>query len=482
MRCVKTFCGENVMISVIQDSQNPIIDYAISHFLSKYGIEYNDPELKFIYGDNKVDSKFVIRVIKNQIRNKIIGNIIIDRDKIPLFEKPATVEAKALAWFSDKSSDSEKYKCAAICDNNEIVIGFDILNEIGNILSGHLEALWPQKTREIQAVAKIPVVDAYEKFLFDCIMTASDISNIKISYKSFWPEGKEFAVCLTHDVDVVNKNYQYGTHFLKNLIKGRFGDAAYQMRSAFFRRKYPNPYLSFEKIMELEAGFGLFSTFFLLNGKGYRTERGITAFLERLRSYNLDDPRISEEIKRLNREGWEIGLHGRYSREKMRESLKEGQIVLENTVKSEIHGIRQHYLKFQLPELWQLMDNVGFKYDSSIGFRDKAGFRFGTCFPFYPFDLGLKKRYNVMEIPLIIMDSTVLSKRNCWEECKNLIDTVKKYKGVLTIDWHQRVFNEKEFPGWKKTYINIINYCLKENAYIGPTGSVFKWWENRWSN
>jgi len=470
------------MIPIIAELKDPVRNYGISHFFWKFNAQYDKTKLNIVYGEDKVEGKFIIRILKNEIKNNIMGNLVFGKNKIPVFEKPIRVSGKSLGWFLDNYSDKRNIVCAALSGKNEIVIGFDIFNEVGHILSGHLEKLWPFKTREVERLARIPVVDAYEKLLFDYLCMANEMWKVNLSFRSFWPEKKEFAVCLSHDVDIINKSYQYGTHFLRQLKNLNLQKAGYQLESFFNRDKYPNPYWNFEKIMLLEGNLNLRSTFFFLNGKEIHSKTGINAWLEKVKAYDLKNPKLNAIIKKLNQNGWEVGLHARYSSDEGKNLLRQGKNEIESIIKGDVQGVRQHYLDFKVPEIWRLQEKAGFKYDSSIGFRDRAGFRFGTCFPFYPYDPTCKRQMNILEIPLVIMDATVLNKKECWRECKSIVDTVKKYQGVLTLDWHQRVFNEREFPEWKKTYIDIIKYCVKENAWVKPMTSIYGWWENKWSN
>ena len=69
-----------------------------------------------------------------------------------------------------------------------------------------------------------------------------------------WPDSKQFAVFLSHDVDRVRKTYQYFTHFI---IEKR----VYHLFSLF---KKSNPYWCFEKIMDMERKYDVRSTFFFL--------------------------------------------------------------------------------------------------------------------------------------------------------------------------------------------------------------------------
>ena len=51
------------------------------------------------------------------------------------------------------------------------------------------------------------------------------------SRKSYWPEGKNFAVCLTHDVDEIKKTYQWISRPLHFLARGDFSGFKGQVQS-----------------------------------------------------------------------------------------------------------------------------------------------------------------------------------------------------------------------------------------------------------
>jgi hypothetical protein len=52
---------------------------------------------------------------------------------------------------------------------------------------------------------------------------------------------------------------------------------------------------------------------------------------------------------------------------------------------------------------------AGFKYDSTLGFNDNVGFRFGTCYPWRLYDLKREEDLPVIEIPLIVQDGAMLN-------------------------------------------------------------------------
>ena len=168
------------------------------------------------------------------------------------------------------------------------------------------------KENKHEKLAKIPVVDYYEKILFDCLLFASRRLNLSLKYKAFWPDGKKFAVCLTHDVDRVHKSYQYITHFVRNIGRGDFRSAMNQITSVARKLHGEEPYWNFDRIMEFERNLGVKSTFFFLN-----EQKKVCVLPNEWKlywgRYDIKDKRIVEVIKKLNAEGWEIGVHGSYN-------------------------------------------------------------------------------------------------------------------------------------------------------------------------
>jgi peptidoglycan/xylan/chitin deacetylase (PgdA/CDA1 family) len=258
-----------------------------------------------------------------------------------------------------------------------------------------------------------------------------------------WPGKSGFAVCLTHDVDRVRKTYQYFTHLIKS---GKIPKIS-------LRR---NPYWNFEKIRELEDSFGVKSTFFFLNEQRILFNPfKLHLFLGR---YRFSEDKVKDIISVLDQSGWEIGLHGSYNSYKSENLLREEKKLLEDIVGHEIVGIRQHYLNMN-GDTWRLQSNVGFKYDSSFGSSQTFGFEQGHYVPFKPIS-----EKDFMVIPLTIMDACLMASKNITEEYTRIIDEAEENNTLLVLDWHQRVFNDSEFPGWSSVYSEIIEECLDRNA------------------
>jgi len=279
--------------------------------------------------------------------------------------------------------------------------------------------------------------------------------------ESLWPDGKKFAVCLTHDVDRVKKSYQYFTHFVKTL-------RPYHLISMFRKEE---PYWNFERIMEIENKYGVKSTFFFLHETKSIDLLQPKNWALSLGRYSFHDEKISEIIQRLHDNGWEIGLHGSYDSYKNKDMLAQEKKLLEDVVGDEIVGIRQHYLNLEIPQTWKIQEEVGFKYDASFGSNYEIGFREGKYLPFHPFNDSF------LVIPLTIMDSALFhistNKEDAERRVIDIFNSAEKKGALVTVLWHQRVFNEKEFPLYSKMYEFILREGKRRNALFTDCKGVY---------
>ena len=296
-----------------------------------------------------------------------------------------------------------------------------------------------------------------------------------------WPYEKEFVLCLTHDVDRVKKEYQYFTRFsrfLKRLqMKNAFEEVFSFLKFYFSNNPINDPYWNFEQIMEIERKYDVRSTFFFLNESGKINIFEPETWKLYLGRYNIKDSKIIKMIKKMDLEGWEIGLHGSYKSYKDINLLKKEKEELEKNSGKQIYGVRQHYLNLEVPRTWKLQDEIGFEYDAS--------FRIGDCienanklyFPFHPLNSAF------LEIPLAIMDTALFSGdkniEEIWNIVKKIVEAVEKQNGVLVVLWHQRVFNEKEFPNQSNIYEELIKLCKEKNAWITNAGEIKQWWDSQ---
>ncbi len=218
--------------------------------------------------------------------------------------------------------------------------------------------------QEENAIGKL---DEYGRFLSRYNATRDYLEPIVSSYlykKGFqieYPDRRQFAICLTHDID---KTFVGMSRKTLNLIRGRTnGRSLFQRLADLVSRDKPN--CNFKEVIDLEESYGAKSTFFLLSLKP--NEKDFNYRVEELETY------ISEVVDR----GFEIGLHGGWEAYKDRNKLHNEKTRLEKTLNKKVEGYRNHYLLFKQPETWKMLHEEGFIYDSTLAFPDGVGFRNG---------------------------------------------------------------------------------------------------------
>ncbi|RJQ27871.1 MAG: hypothetical protein C4589_07780 [Peptococcaceae bacterium] len=293
---------------------------------------------------------------------------------------------------------------------------------------------------------------------------------VRSGFKVKYPDNKGFAVCLTHDVDEIYPPFSH--MLLSSLYHVRDLNFRSLKREFLWRRigKEYSPYWNFKEIMNLEEKYNARSTFYFL-----ATDQDIRRF-----RYNIED--LKKELASIVAKGWEVGLHGGYYAYNDLGKIKNEKERLEKVLGQKVTGYRNHYLRFKVPETWEFLSKTGFKYDSTLGYTDMVGFRNGLCHPFKPFNLNNNREIDILEIPLNIMDGALFSFTASFEPAfkiaKNLIDTVQKYKGVLTLLWHSNNFNCAFKESWVRLYEDILKYCYEKNAWLTSGEEVWRWWEN----
>ena len=260
-------------------------------------------------------------------------------------------------------------------------------------------------------------------------------------------------VILSHDVDRVYKTYQYFTYMIKSIKNLDFHTGIYHLKTLFQEK---NPYWNFDKIIEIENKYDVKSLFFFLNESiGFNLFDSSNWKLS-LGRYSIYNREIIDIIKYLDENGWEIGVHGSYNSYMDKDLLFKEKKDLECIVNHKINGVRQHYLNLN-ENTWQIQNDCGFKYDLTFGYKNKVGFREDKIKPFHPLN------NNFTAYPLGIMDIYFMQDENRWEKFYNILNQVEKKKAILVINWHQRVFNDDEFPKFIEAYEKIIIECKNRN-------------------
>jgi peptidoglycan/xylan/chitin deacetylase (PgdA/CDA1 family) len=312
--------------------------------------------------------------------------------------------------------------------------------------------------------------------------------------KPEWPEGKPFAVCLTHDVDDVsyfslrqslrsfNEPFN-GLYITKDKLKRLLNLGFITLRTCI-NQFSADPFHCYERWLEIEEEYGAKSTFFFWPGwenvKKHHHKDPIYKLNDRV-VFDGYKCSVSEMMQEIHRRGWEIGLHPSWYAYNDVEELKGQKEALENALGYPVHSIRQHCLHYDIRITPQVHSAAGFKYDSTLGFNNNIGFRFGTCYPWKLFDLKSKNELPILEIPLIVQDVAMLStsKGMCidpkmaFRYVNQITEEVEKVSGVLTLLWHPNEIINRES---RRLYLKILNYLSEKEAWITSVQEIGSWW------
>lgn len=210
--------------------------------------------------------------------------------------------------------------------------------------------------------------------------------------------------------------------------------------------------------MNLEKKYGAKSSFYFL------------ALQPGDQDYSYDILDLKDDIRNIRDRGWEVGLHGGHEAYNSYERICDEKKRLEDALGSKVVGYRNHYLHFKTPDTWENLAKAGFLYDTTFGYADCAGFRNGMCHPFRPYNLNTDKFIDIIEIPLAIMDCTILHSYmrlnydTAMKLAKSMIDKVVELNGVFALLWHNTYLlsDTPEFT----FYEEILKYCHEKDAWM----------------
>jgi len=232
--------------------------------------------------------------------------------------------------------------------------------------------------------------------------------------------------------------------------------------------------MPFEWYLDVEKN--LSATYFLIPFKRRRGDKVTVSHAERRGSaYDITD--IPDWVARLQAEGCEIGVHGIdawHSIEKGREELNRVASVA-GTSKL---GMRSHWL-LRDGNTYRVLEQAGYRYDSTCGYNETPGYRSGTTQVFRP--PGARE---LLELPMHIQDGALfypkrlgMSEAEAWRRCEAFIANAEKLGGVLTVLWHDRSPAPERF--WGDFYVRLVDELKSRRAWFGAGEQVVTWFRER---
>jgi hypothetical protein len=193
-------------------------------------------------------------------------------------------------------------------------------------------------------------------------------------------------------------------------------------------------------LVSRERREGINSTFTVICRNGHRRDA----------DYELSDPWVQGRLRSLAAAGHGIGVHGSY-----RSLEEQGGLAAEysdlRALGFAAGGGRQHWLRYAGSRLFEELSEAEACYDCSVGYPQVPGFRQGASFPYPPYDFREEKPFSFLELPLVIMDTTLynLDRRGTtWRtHCDRVLSRTRSYGwGGISILWHDTVFRGGQLP------------------------------------
>lgn len=291
-----------------------------------------------------------------------------------------------------------------------------------------------------------PIVDEYVELLWGAM-------------HALWPRltrrSARFRLSLTHDVDrawsvLGRRPVAVARSFAGDLLRrhdlGLTLRRAQALAESRVGRVDHDPENTFDFLMDTSERLGMRDTFYFLAAtKAPAQGRGATRGVPAVR-YRLADPPIAALLGRIHSRGHEVGLHGSYDSYLSVDRIRSEFQALVGGCRAvgfdqPAWGVRQHFLRFRIPDTWRNLEAAGLDHDLTLGFADEVGFRAGTCREYPVFDLLERRVLRLRERPLLVMDATLfdylgLTLEEAASRTRSIVSMCRRHRGDAVVLYH----------------------------------------------
>lgn len=319
-----------------------------------------------------------------------------------------------------------------------------------------------------------PVVDVYCRILLYVMQDYLPQYIRDIS----WREDGRFAVSLSHDIDYWD---YWDADTLRSTLRYNLRtfwerplNASYKIIGHLLHKKLCyNNIRNLEKLLSRELEMGVSSTWFIL---------ARTDFPDKRQNYIGDIVARTQLTGLLSQQ--DVALHGSPD-SAFNPSVLNKELETLRELGFNPTGFRTHYLHFDYQKSFTNLEAAGIKYDCTLGYWENIGFRAGISFPFYPFNIKENRPFRVLEIPLIVMDTTLHSPKAMNlsyyagnRALKRLIDVAATYQSHISLLWHNTTFDPIDYPMWGHLYWKTITRALNKQAWVTSLNDIYEVWVN----
>jgi hypothetical protein len=285
-----------------------------------------------------------------------------------------------------------------------------------------------------------------------------------------WPEGRRWAVALTHDLDIVALWPAFTALRLFELgRKGHWRLATRAARHALRSVGHAPVEQGADGVLAAERARSMRSTWFVLSGTPT-----LKTFMDGDLTYRAEAKATRRILAAIAQQQHSFGLHGSRETVASAERFAAQRNRLRGLAGQAVEGVRQHFLRFDPARTPQAMAQAGFRYDSTVGFPDRNGFRIGVAdvvpawegmdeVPFAWMDRALSK-YRGIEDPEAWIDEALALARSC-----------RDVEGLWVGVWHPNLTDALGFPGAPAAYERLLDGLLADRPFVGTLDAIVAW-------
>ncbi len=303
-----------------------------------------------------------------------------------------------------------------------------------------------------------------------------------------WPDGKRFALVLTHDVDhLIAHSLKERGRALQHIGAAPIGRKAVHLLgflNALAQRARPRStrWAGIDEWMDVEAKHGFQSSFFFFAQPLPRPHfsDAFYRYSDRADFQGRSRP-IGDIIREVADAGWDVGLHGSIHTFSDATLLAQERQIVEAAAGKPVSTIRQHYLKYDAWRTPEAHEAAGFQADCTLGSNVSADYRCGTGLPFLMYGHGRQAPTNVLQVPLVIEDTALIRHQGLSEDlavaqCVELMTAAAEAESALTLLWHNSFARDSiEF----RVYERVLQVASDLGAWGCSVAQMNEWWRSR---
>jgi len=290
---------------------------------------------------------------------------------------------------------------------------------------------------------RLPVVDIWANKLLDRLLER--FPDLEIKRKSYK---------YTSIIDVSTSHCYAHRGFTRSLAGFLLDLGNFRLRRLFKRiavwfKPKNDPYNNFAFLIDIKKKYNLNCMFFFQFASYSTYDKNVSP---NNNSFRFLIKSIADYCK--------VSLATSYSSFNDAELLKKEKKNLEGVINRQVEYSKIRYNRVDVPQTYRDLVDAGFTDDFTMGYTHEIGFRAGTSFPFYLYDINMEVQQPIRVHSFAFHDYALhedTSLNDILEKVKALYQEAKKVNGELISVFSNELLGTEHNIDWKGTYKNIID-------------------------